>query len=198
MNLSYIIDFKLRNPRRNLPAHLSLKRGESNFVSAFSKAYINALSTQGVGGSEFAMSGFGIADFVWLDWRHSEATEGGTGLSVEQLRAEFARRKLTAFEMKLTDWRKGLAQAYRYSYFADVTVLVLPPSVAKNAKTEIKLFRHLQVGLWSFDKTTGVIRKLFTPARSKPRNVKAKEKALESIGRFIKFSEPTELSNSIS
>lgn len=134
------------------------------------------------------MSGFGIADFVWLAWQKSAANEDGSALSVENIKAQLTFQKLTAFEMKLADWRKGLAQAYRYGYFADVALVVLPPEVARNAKVEVKLFRKLGVGLWSFDKATGNICRIFTPRRAKPRNVRAREKALESLGRFLKFS----------
>lgn len=188
MKTAHIFNFRIRHPRRNLPAGVGRKRGESNFVSAFTKAYIASIAPHGIGGSEFALSGFGIADFVWLAWRPSDASEDGTALSVENIKAQLALQKLTAFEMKLTDWRKGLAQAYRYSYFADVAILVLPPDVVKTTKAELKLFRELSVGLWSFDKATGKILKLFTPRHTKPRNARAKEKALESLGRFLKFS----------
>ncbi len=188
MQTAHIFDFRHRHPRRNLPGGVGRKRGESNFVSAFTKAYISSIEPHGIGGSEFALSGFGIADFVWLAWQQSAASEDGSALSVENLKAQLARQKLTAFEMKLSDWRKGLSQAYRYSYFADVALVVLPPEIAKNAKAELKLFRELRVGLWSFDKATGTILRLFTPRRGRPRNVRAREKALESLGRFLKFS----------
>lgn len=85
------------------------------------------------------------------------------------------RRKLTAFEMKLADWRKGLAQACRYSYFADLAVVVLPPDLAA-AKADLDLFRNSSVGLWSFDPATRTISKLFTPRRSRPRSSRAKAK----------------------
>lgn len=185
---AHLFDFRLRHPRRNLPARVSRKRGESNFVSAFAKAYIVSVAPNGFGGNEFALSGFGIADFVWLAWQHSSAGEDATALSIEKIKTQLAREKLTAFEMKLTDWRKGLSQAYRYGYFADLAVVVVPPNTVKVAKAELKQFRKLGVGLWSFDKVTGKIRRIFTPRGSKPRNARAKEKALESLGRFLKFS----------
>jgi hypothetical protein len=166
---------------------VSRKRGESNFVSAFAKAYIASVGLRGVGTSEFALSGFGIADFVWLAWRHPAASEDGTAVSIEKIRSELAGRKLTAFEMKLTDWRKGFGQAYRYGYFADLAILVMPAHAAKGAEAELSLFRKLGVGLWTFDRASGKIRKWFTPRRSKPRNAKAKERAIESLGRLIKF-----------
>ncbi len=186
--MTHLFDFKLRHPRRNLPPRFSRKRGESNFVSAFAKSYIASIASHGFGGNEFALSGFGIADFIWFAWRHSATSNDATALSLEKIKSRLVRQKLTAFEMKLSDWQKGLGQAYRYSYFADLAVVVLPPNIAKIAKAELKLFRKLGVGLWSFNKATGKIRKLFTP-RSKARSIKAKEKAIDSLGRFIKFSE---------
>lgn len=185
--MAQIFDFKLRHPRRNLPDAVSRKRGETNFVSAFSKAYIASVAPCGIGGSEFALAGFGIADFVWLSWRQSAINEDGTALSFENIKSELAYRQLTAFEMKLSDWRKGLAQAYRYGYFSDRTIVVLPPETVKLARHELALFRKLKVGLWSFDRGTNRIRKYFTPRPSKPRNAKARGKALDLLGNFLKL-----------
>ena len=114
-----------------------------------------------MGGKEFALSGFGIAHFVWVACAITLTRTKRAALSVEQIKWLLCGHKLTAFEMKLSDWRKGLSQAYRYSYFADLAVLVLPPSVADNA--EVKLFRDLHIGLWSFDPASQVITRLFTP-----------------------------------
>jgi hypothetical protein len=189
MKATQLLKFRRRHPRRNLPAVPARKRGESNFVSAFSKSYIASIASSGFGGKEFALSGFGIADFVWIAWRSGVNRDEGSALSIEMLKSLLNRHKLTAFEMKLSDWRKGLAQAYRYSYFADLAVVVLPPDLAATAKTGLDLFRESNVGLWSFDPATGAIRKLFTPRCSGPRNPRAKDKALESLGRSLKFSQ---------
>jgi hypothetical protein len=185
---AHVFDFKRRHPRRNLPGVAARKRGEANFVCAFARAYIASIAPHGIGGSEFSLSGFGIADFVWLAWRHSALGDEGTAVSVEEIKSELARQKLSAFEMKLTDWRKGIAQAYRYSYFADVAIVVLPPDTANLARAELKLFRELGVGLWSFDKAAGKIAKLFTPHNSKPRSGSARDKALEFLSRSLQFS----------
>ena len=187
MKTAQLLKFKQCHPRRNLPAALARKRGESNFVSSFSKAYIASIASVGIGGKEFALSGFGIADFVWIAWRNTVNPDEGSALSIEKLKSLLNRHKLTAFEMKLSDWRKGLAQAYRYSYFADEAVVVLPPDLAATAKADLDLFRESNVGLWSFDPATETICKLFTPRRSGPRSPRAKDKALESLGRSLKF-----------
>ena len=189
MKAAHLLKFKQRHPRRNLPAALARKRGESNFVSTFTKAYIASVMTGGFGGKEFALSGFGIADFVWVGWQNAINPNEGSALTIEKIKSLLNRHKLTAFEMKLTDWRKGLAQAYRYSYFADLAVVVLPPKIAATAKADLDLFRESNVGLWSFNPTTGAIRKLFTPRASGPRSAKANAKALDSLGRSLKFSQ---------
>lgn len=189
MKTAQLLKFKQRHPRRNLPAALARKRGESNFVSSFSKAYVSSIAAGGIGGKEFALSGFGIADFVWIAWRNAVNPDEGSALSIEQLKSLLNQHKLTAFEMKLSDWRKGLTQAYRYSYFADQAVVVLPPDLAATAKADLDLFRESNVGIWSFDPATEVIRKLFTPRRSGPRSPRAKDKALESLGRSLHFSQ---------
>ena len=189
MKTTQLLKFKQRHPRRNLPAALARKRGESNFVSTFTKAYITSIASNGFGGREFALSGFGIADFIWFAWRNAVNADVGNSLPIEKLKFLLNPHKLTAFEMKMSDWRKGLAQAYRYSYFADLAVVVLPPDPAATAKSELALFRESSVGLWSFDQATGAICKLFTPRSSRPRSPKAKAKALDSLGRSLKFSQ---------
>ncbi|HRY49119.1 MAG TPA: hypothetical protein P5186_13810 [Candidatus Paceibacterota bacterium] len=188
MKTAHMFDFRLCHPRRNLPLKVARKRGESNFVSAFARAYIASVAPHGIGGSEFSLSGYGIADFVWLAWRRSAADDDGTAISAERIKHELGRRKLTAFEMKLSDWRKGISQTYRYSYFADVAILVLPPETAALALAEIDIFRRLGVGLWSFHKASKKISKLFTPGNSRARNVKAREKALDALTRSVQLS----------
>lgn len=188
MKTAQLLKFKQRHPRRNLPAAFARKRGESNFVSSFTRAYIASFESGGVGGREFALPGFGIADFIWIAWHNADSPDEGSALSIEKLKSLLNRHKLTAFEMKLSDWRKGLSQAYRYSYFADLAVVVLPPDLAATAKAEVGLFHESNVGLWSFNPDTGVIRKMFTPRYPGPRNPRAKDRALDSIGRVLKLS----------
>lgn len=197
LKAAHLLKFQPRHPRRNLPAALARKRGESNFVSAFTKAYLASVTTSGIGGKEFALSGFGIADFVWVGWQNAVNPDEASALTIEKIQSLLNRFKLTAFEMKLSDWRKGLAQAYRYSYFADLAVVVLPPKIAASAKADLDLFRESSVGLWSFNPSTGAIRKLFTPRGSGPRSVKANAKALASLQRSLKFSQFFKKSQSV-
>ncbi len=60
------------------------------------------------------------------------------------------RRKIMpsiAFEMKLCDWRRGLAQAFRYRSFATFSFLVLDNARSKSALDNADRFRRANVGL---------------------------------------------------
>lgn len=183
-----LLKFKARDPRLNLPPQSGRKRAEANFVIKFMHAYLKQVAPAGVGGKHFALSGFGIADFVWIAWRNVTSGDEGTALSLERLKVRLMKHRLTAFEMKLTDWRKGLAQAYRYGHFADRTVLVVPPNTAKTALEDKCLFQHLNVGLWSFDPVAKTIRKHVNPKSWGARNTEARTKAVELICRRLNFS----------
>ena len=94
-------------------------------------------------------------------------------MSLEALRQKLQRQQFTAFELKLRDWRKGIVQAYRYRYFCDRSIVVLPGDVADRASKRLELFASLDVGLWSFDPDTNVITKYFKRERPevRPRDV---------------------------
>jgi hypothetical protein len=188
MTKTAILKFRVRNPRRNLPSLQSRKRKEANFVGAFSRAYMCSCASNGFGGHQFSLSGFGIADFIWIAWSDPNVPEGGSALSLEQLTTAPPLWHLTAFEMKLCDWRKGLNQAFRYSYFADNSILVLPPGIAKVAEAEIGLFKDLNVGLWSFENKGERIQRIFTPRMAGSRNPAARARAMEMIRQRLQFS----------
>jgi len=186
--MTQLLKFKARDPRLNLPPRSGRKRAEANFVIKFMHAYLRQVASSGVGGKHFALPGFGIADFVWIAWRNATNDDEGTALSLERLKARLMKHRLTAFEMKLVDWRKGFAQAYRYGHFADRGVLVVPPNTAKAALEHKHLFQHLNVGLWSFDPDSETIRKHVNPKSLGARNAHARAKAVELICRRANFS----------
>lgn len=179
-------------PRRNLPRESSLKRGESNFVGAFYKAYDQLRSSHGLGGLEFALPNFGIADFIWVCLPAGLCARKGRQGSQKLPEEDLSGIHITAFEMKLSDWRKALSQAYRYRYFADRSIVVLPPGKAKLAKEELDLFRELEIGLWSFDAQTGAIQLIFTPKRIRPKSAIARERALGLIRRKLDLRQISE------
>lgn len=173
-----IVRFRNRDPRRNLPASTAKRRGEANFVGAFERAFLK--ETSGIGGRQFAFPGFGIADYIWVPLvGNRRMTFISDKITFHRM---FIKAPLIAFEMKLRNWRRALNQAYRYSYFADHSIVVLPKDVADRIKNQIDLFRVMGIGLWSLDPKQSKIRKILTPARSaRAKSEKAREKAFALI-----------------
>lgn len=185
-----VIRFGCHDTRRNLPAISSRKRGEINFLGKFERAYLaEALGKDApyARGREFSLTGYGRADLVWLAWRGSRSSEDFSALAVRQ------RVRLTAIEAKLKDWRKGLAQAARYRYFANRAVLVLPPSATTAALPFLASFKKLGVGLWEFDMGSEKITKHTTPRETMPLNSLAHARALEMIKHGLKLGQTGEL-----
>jgi hypothetical protein len=179
------VEFGCHDTRRNLPAASSSKRGESNFIAKFERAYLEAEQQKTAmrdhaSGREFALDGFGRADVLFMAWRKAKGSEDFTALALKSLR-------ITAIEGKLSDWRKGLVQASRYRFFANRALLILPPETCSIALPFLATFRDLNVGLWEFDPASSRIRKHFTPRCGRPLNRKAREKAIHLISAKLKF-----------
>jgi hypothetical protein len=168
----YLIPFN-KHPRRNLPKDSSKKRREADFVLAFGRTYEREVMDEMVTSCnafdiarEMHVPGLGIADIVSICISPREKT-------------------LQAFEMKIKDWRKALAQSYRYKYFADSVYVVLPPDEADKAKEAISDFRAFNVGLWAFDSKSGIIDRIYNPKKDKPLSETAYTKALSLLGHHL-------------
>lgn len=169
-----LLRFGSYNPRRNLPPETSLKRKEVNFASAFERVFVSN-QNRGMGGKQFAVSGYGIADFVWLTPDKDMPTDP----------ADMA---LYAFEIKMENWNKALQQAFRYSYYADIPIVVLPKAISERIQKRIALFHSMNIGLWLFDKATNLIEKLFTPELQAKRVRSGRKKALKQLLDRANFS----------
>ena len=179
-----VIRFGCHDTRRNLPAVSSRKRGETNFLGKFERAYLaEALHTAAPFARvrEFSLTGYGRADLVWLAWS-GRGSEDFSAMAVQR------RVRVTAIEAKLKDWRKGLAQVARYRYFANRALLVLPPAATVAALPFLAAFKKLGVGLWEFDMASGKITKHTTPRETAPLNSQAHARALEMITHSLKLS----------
>ncbi len=176
--------FAKHSPRANFPPLTSRKRAEQAFVLSFARAFRARQPNRGsVLVREFPLNGYGIADLVCLTVEHS----GG-----------HAKPRLTiqAFEMKMRDWRKAVSQAFRYRYFADKSIVVLPPDQAELAIEFIRTFKQLRVGLWSFEKKKSKVVELYTPPYLSPLNHAAKQKALSMLSLPLDLGEPSKRSYS--
>src|SRR3989339_2290445 len=182
---SKVRTFCTPHPRRNLPIVSSRRRAENQFSRAFQRAFVASQKSQGVGGHEFEANGYGIADFVWAAFATTRS------LTVSRTSEPFlGKTKLMALEMKLNDWSRAIQQAYRYTYFADQSIVVLPTTAAKVARRQLALLREMRVGLWGFDKCNGQIVKYFTPRTHCPRNPAARDRALDLLCRRFDLCRP--------
>lgn len=77
---------------------------------------------------------FGIPDLVAAIPPHRSNVDGSPVLTM-------------AFEMKLSDWRRGLAQAFRYRTFANSSFLVIDEARSKQAVANLERFQRANVGL---------------------------------------------------
>ena len=174
MSISCELRFKTYNTRRNLPPEVRCKRGEANFVGAFIRSYIGQMDCPFVYGRHFTVPGCGTADFVL--YRSPLETDEPLG------RHDAC---LVAFEAKLFDWKKALQQAYRYRYYADLAVVLLPCERGLAALAHRDVFQRLGVALWTFDASLGEIRKHVLPSQSRPLNLERWRQALTAIRRCI-------------
>jgi hypothetical protein len=72
-----------------------------------------------------------------------------------------------AFEMKLSDWRRGLVQAFRYRSFASTSFLVIDDSRSKPAVLNAERFKRANIGLIGLN-ADGRFRIYVRPQREAP------------------------------
>ena len=165
------------NTRRNFPAHVARKRGESNFLRSFERAWF-ARHRGGMAAGEFSLERFGVADLVWISWNPVLGSEDFSAVSLEK---QIARRSIFAFEAKLKDWRRALQQAFRYRYFADKSIVVMPHEHAGAAIENVEAFKHLSVGLWTLDRDRMAIHAHYTPTKVHAMNREARQKVVSLL-----------------
>lgn len=175
-----------QDTRRNLPPKSAHKRTESKFLKRFEQAYFAAETNAPLASREFGIEGFGRADLVWLAWSGREHHKNFTALALKH------QVRMTAIEGKVSDWRKGLQQAFRYRYFAHRSLLVLPLQTARTAAQFLATFRQLRVGLWGFDEASGRIYKWSTPRIAKPLSDLAWKKAIHLFDSGLKLRKLSE------
>lgn len=89
---------------------------------------------------------------------------------------------IVAIEAKLANWRRALAQAYRYLDFATESWVLLDSVNAAPAIRNIAMFRRLNIGLAVIGRETPV-RRLFVPSKQEPKSPIRHWGMLSLIGR---------------
>lgn len=72
-------------------------------------------------------------------------------------------KEVVAIEAKVSNWQRGLYQAYRYRQYADYSYLALHSKYIDRAKQNIQLFKNMNIGLISVDDITDKIDFIFKP-----------------------------------
>lgn len=75
-------------------------------------------------------------------------------------------KSVTAIEAKLSDWKRGIWQANRYSNVADNVYLAMPPDYIH--RVDLEECRRKGVGLISFDPVTNTHKVLIKSCKQKP------------------------------
>lgn len=74
-----------------------------------------------------------------------------------------------AVEAKIKDWQRGLYQAYRYKWFANLSYLALYKDFIEQPRKNLHLFKKLNVGLLSVG-DNDVEEVLYDPQKEKPQS----------------------------
>jgi hypothetical protein len=190
------------NPQENLSARVTKQNPEAKFAEQFALAYQDRFRKIHSGTSkwktlfvrEVPVFGNGIPDLLALSWAHNQAAELSNSFDLEKLDPT-----VRAFELKMTNWRKGLMQAHRYKFFSHVSILVLPNHKMKSVAQQIDIFRKLRVGLWGFSPETRAIACFYTPRPIKQQITKYRQRALRLAAQAVcsQFSPLLKLSQAI-
>ncbi|MBU0483779.1 MAG: hypothetical protein KKB30_04615 [Proteobacteria bacterium] len=182
---SHIGTCNFPSPRLNFGPRWTASNAEEDFARSFAVDYDSRYAAIHPGSSkmcrvlahEVPVNGFGIADLVTVSWNTGAANPLNLPAAWNELHAQPTVR---AFEVKLSDWRRGLMQAHRYNYFADTAILVLPTAKLPTV-LNLDTFKNIRVGLWGYDETTGKIIKIYTPRPKRPVRPNHREKAIERV-----------------
>lgn len=180
-------------PRSNFGAPWADACNEDSFAHAFANTYdkkyaaLHSCSSKlnRIMAHEVPVNGFGIPDLVTVSWKPSVKKR----FSLQNLSELYP--TVRAFEFKMSAYRRGLMQAYRYRFFADVSILVIPASKLPIAAQFIHTFHALNVGLWGFNETTKTVSAIFTPRPRKPDDQKHREIVISRVFRVAEQNLPS-------
>lgn len=183
MNTYKIIILDKLNPRKNLPYKSSSKRTENNFLLSFANTYLNSINMLSnnydyLVARELPLNGYGIADLILIK-APSENNIRNTKNKDSS--------SIIAFEMKMNNWKRALSQAYKYKYFSNQSIVVLPNHKELLIIKNLETFKQLEVGIWTYDKKHKTINKIFTPKKNIPFNNESYEKAKALVISKVKF-----------
>ena len=178
------ISSRRKGPRANLNNASSRKRTESNFLRSFEPVVFCSCQCRGSGNRRVLARRFRHCRSRCISWTRKSQSGEFTALSLEK---QLSRRQMFAFEGKIKDWRRALQQAFRYRYFADKAIVVMPQTCSAAALNNLDTFRQAFVGFWTFDTAFSVVREHYTPVRTRAFSAEARLKAIRMLSSKVKF-----------
>lgn len=162
----HIIKYPVTKPENNFQINGVKPTQEDEFTNSFIKVYQKKYLDIHTRSSKkntlliknFPVTGNGVADILGISWS-GEMEHDFPPIS------ELGNYSLTirAFEVKISNWKKGLMQAHRYRYFSHASILVVPMRKFNLICSNIDLFKTLNIGIWFFDMEKEIINNYFTP-----------------------------------
>lgn len=120
---------------------------------------------------EYELAGlFGIPDLVIADVRSD------------------GRLSSFAMELKLSNWRRALRQAFRYRAFARKSFVLMDSEYVHRAKRHEERFRDANIGLMSIRRRDGLISKHVTPNSQEPYSQSLSERFRNIVWRDLRRS----------
>lgn len=190
--ISVIATSEFSRPRTNFGPRWTSRNDEELFARSFTAAYDRKFNWFHTGSSKLArffvlevpVQGLGIADMIALSWdNRDDAPLPANDWDADQLLS--LDPTIRAFEVKLSDWRRGLMQAHRYRFFADAAILVMPDSKRHLVEPFLPTFQSVNVGFWTFNNSTEAINKVYTPRPKRPALIAQRRKAAAGLWKTI-------------
>lgn len=90
-------------------------------------------------------------------------------------------QRLYSIEAKVSNWKRGFYQAYRYKWFSDYSFLALHKKFINPAIKNIQYFKKYNIGLIMVDSEDKSLKSLYLPAKEKPYSKEFQAFAFEKV-----------------
>lgn len=148
---------------KNKPEQILLEKFLKAYKKNIRKIHSKSLKTKVLLSMEIPINSYGIADLIALSWNPKNGRRIKNVKKINNYSPT-----IRSFEVKINDWRSALRQAFRYRFFSNVAIILLPSKKLEIPITFLTQFKKLKVGLWGFDEKKQTIKKIYTPRFGRP------------------------------
>jgi len=90
-------------------------------------------------------------------------------------------QKLYSIEAKVSNWKRGFYQAYRYKWFSDYSFLALDKKFIMSAIKNIEYFKKYNIGLIMVSNEDNSLESIYSPIKEKPYSKEFQAFAFEKV-----------------